>query len=450
MSDFRIEVKSDPDASGDEARPIRIVANDVVFTRLLREGDSDPDDVVLAPPSVLAWWLVDHWWRLRWESVPPQGHTERWRLAHDLTSVGAGFAWPRLSIWGEGARVELMQRSDREGVAGPVRFLTDALVFVSGSQFEAGVDAFLTVVADPHSELTSDARALQANVRALFEERGDSSIALWRRFEAQLGYDPDDAPDAVVESLLELASRFGHSAVGEAAQAAPGPDAAETLEYEMRAAKNSGVVCSLSDSVGAIGPHLPLRGRSPWREAEDAAKALRSASNVAGPLRNPKLAALLGISRRDAFKSRAPSSKTLAYGLRVRDHAHTTERVALRSLAPHDRRFELSRALGDAIWSRDEPLGPLAHTGTERQKFQRAFAQALLCPFDELFEYLAIESHDRSLSDEDISAAAYHFGVAKSVVLTLLVNKKIVPREILEGQRDSDTPLEMEPYVGAA
>jgi len=91
-----------------------------------------------------------------------------------------------------------------------------------------------------------------------------------------------------------------------------------------------------------------------------------------------------------------------------------------------DRRFEFARALGDAIWSQGEHLGPLTRAKSDRQKFQRAFAQSFLCPYDDLLSYIG---EDRS--DGALSAAARHFLVSERVVRTLLVNKNALARRRL-------------------
>ena len=72
-------------------------------------------------------------------------------------------------------------------------------------------------------------------------------------------------------------------------------------------------------------------------------------------------------------------------------------------------------------------MGPLTKTSTARQKFQRTFAQSLLCPFEDLKAYLETDHPD----EDDIAAAAVHFHVANRVVETVLVNKKLIERERL-------------------
>ena len=79
MSEFQIEIESaglaDQSGDADAPRGISIRANNIVLSKLLREGSNQADDYVAVPLARLAFWLLDHWWRLRWESIPPAGIT---------------------------------------------------------------------------------------------------------------------------------------------------------------------------------------------------------------------------------------------------------------------------------------------------------------------------------------------------------------------------------------
>jgi hypothetical protein len=67
----------------------------------------------------------------------------------------------------------------------------------------------------------------------------------------------------------------------------------------------------------------------------------------------------------------------------------------------------------------------MTSTKTGRQKFQRAFAQSLLCPYDDLLAYMNTEDP----IEDDISAAARHFHVSERVIQTTLVNKHRIDRQ---------------------
>ena len=201
MRDFEIDVRRTVDALPDAPADIAIGSGEIVFTRLLRQGANAPENHLEAPPAQLAFWLVNNWWRLRFECVPALGPTADWRLAHDLSAIG-GYAWPRLAISGEGNRIGLSSRSDPVGVVGPIRYLTDALTYVSAPAFETEADDFLEMVSAERSGITSDWAALRAQVEALGVERADPELRAWRRLEAQLAYDVDEAPEELVGVVL--------------------------------------------------------------------------------------------------------------------------------------------------------------------------------------------------------------------------------------------------------
>lgn len=426
MANFEINIGSGSVTSWDAPQPISLRSDDICFTQLLRDGSNTLDDYLYAPPVQLAFWLIDNWWRLRWEPVVSEQVLPEWRLAHELSAIGGGYIWPRLRIWGEDTRVGLASHGDDPlGMNFAMRYTTNALVFVSADQFETAVDQFLQQALEAHSE---DQVALQTQLDALKSERNDQDITTWRRLEAQLGYDADEAPDPLIETVLECIEKYGSSGVEEAIVAIRGEASIETLKEAISIAKQSRLTCDLQEAVIAAGsvekgPEVRI-----WKSAEDAALQVRCAlGDHKGPLRNTRLAELLKMSKED-FRARVSSTTKLSYGLRLRDDDQKRNIVALYARWPHDRRFELCRTLGDAIWSGSDALGPMTKAKTGRQKFQRSFAQSLLCPYDDLLAYMNTDDP----AEGDISAAARHFHVSERVIQTVLVNKHRIDRQRFE------------------
>lgn len=112
------------------------------------------------------------------------------------------------------------------------------------------------------------------------------------------------------------------------------------------------------------------------------------------------------------------------YGLRLRNEDGDGNLVSLCARWSQGRRFEMCRTLGDAIWSGNDTLGPMTRAKTGRQKFQRAFAQSLLCPYEDLLAYVDTDVP----SEDDVSAAARNFHVSERVIQTVLVNKGMIGR----------------------
>lgn len=408
----------------DDPVGIAIGSNDVVFTQLIRQGGNAPENHVLAPPGQLAFWIVDNWWRLMSECVPSTGQTAEWRLAHDMTSMGS-FAWPRLTIWGEGARIGLSSRSDPAGVVGPVRYLTDALVYVAVDDFELPALSFLSQVASEGANLASDWASLGEQLKALIDERTDLEVSAWRRLEAQLGYDVDGAPEALMTALAGFQAEYGAAAVTEAALANQGTEAAAVLEAEIEYANGHHWQCDLARTAAMVGEIRREPNEAPWEIGERAAALVRQIVGYpSGPLSNSSLGDILSV-RSAAFRSfKGTRPREQAYGLRLNTGRKRGEVVSLATNWSADRRFEFSRALGDAIWAHGEKLGPLTRAKSERQKFQRSFAQSLLCPYKDLMNYIGDDTTDGALS-----SAARHFLVSERLVRSLLVNKHDLTRE---------------------
>jgi hypothetical protein len=421
MSTFTIESHHRLDGDADDAQPLTIRLGETVFTRLIRPGHEKIEDSLEIPPGRLAYWMLDNWWRLRYECLPPKTLTPQWRLSHDMDSIGGGFAWPRLRIWGEGTRVGLSSKSDPEGVVGPVRFLTDALFFIAGDNFEGAIDKFLTYVADQKSGFGSDREALRTLVGALRSERSDPEITQWRRLEAQMGFDPDQAPEWLIREVGKFSVQYGSTGIEEAVQAHPGIDAAKVLTREIKVTSDSGWDCDFTSVIRLAGSPTFDEMLPPWRIAEEVAQRVRQSIGVtSGLIDDTALADLADVSPHALESVRGDQ---LEYGLRLGTRTPRSK-LSFHTRAATSRRFELGRAIGDAIWGQDV-IGPLASSKTARQKFQRSFAQNLLCPFHELMGFLQTSNP----TDDDMADAAQYFDVSEKVIRTTLMNNDVLERD---------------------
>jgi len=424
---FQIEIRPPTER---EPTGIAVRIGDQALTRVLRPGASEPSDYLYAPPELLALWIAENWWRLRWEPLPTEGPTEPWLQAHGFRSISNDYAWPDALIWGQDSRVVVSAKPDPVGVVGPVRFLSDIEeLLIAADAFEHGTDRFLKQWArDP---ARTDAPLLRA-IRILFEERDDPEVSAWRRLEARLGFDPDTVPDSLMKQLGELAKAFAETDVEEAASAAPGPRAADILQQGIAFAQSAnGLACDFAAARTLVARQalvvpqgIAMDGAIPWKSAETLASHLREQIGVVGPLPDARLRDLLEISS-DPFES--ASACNLAYAIRVR--TQSGDRVGLRSKWRVGRRIELARALGDLFYTDGDDasprhLGPIARSKTARQQFQRAFGASLLCPYSELQALLRTDPPE----SEDIAEAARHFDVSEQLVLSTLVNHQSLSR----------------------
>jgi len=416
-----------PAAGARDAARLSLLVGDHVLTQLADVRTGALRDHLRASAVTLAIWLADNWWRLRWESLPDgRRPSADWRLRHELTSAPGGTIWPPLMIYGTGARVVLSPVFGANQSNGPVRYLDLNVVHVlEGRDYEAGLDAFFEAVmgACAHAQ---DGAALKALVGQLGEERGDAELGAWRSLEARLGYDPDAAPEKLIEGLAALQDDLGDGAVEEAATAAPGAQAGAVLQKAIEASEASDIEVDVS--IGqAVDPEVLTPGVTPWRLGEDAARTVRKRIGLPpGPMLDDAYADLLRTPWSDV-KAASATARSLPYAARLQAK-DTTARVALQTRAAIDRRFELARMIGDEIWAKRDRFGIVSRAKTERQKFQRAFAQSLLCPFADLRHHIDLAGP----TEAQILNAAKVFDVRPSVIQTLLVNKGVLPRETLE------------------
>lgn len=421
-----------PVAEERDSAQMSIRVGDHILTQLADVRTNALRDYLRASAVTLALWFADNWWRLRWESLPDSRRPSAdWRLRHELTSAPGGTTWPPLMIYGTGARVVLSPIFGANLSSGPIRYLDlNVIHALDGRDYEIGLDGFFENVLNACAR-AQDSAALKLLVSELRNERRDPEQSSWRRLEARLGYDTDEAPSGLIEGLSELEDDLGESAIEEAATAAPGRDAGLILNKAVEASQASNIELDLS-----IAEEVPLDiftpGGIPWRLGEEAAWTLRERVGMPiGPISNVDLADLLRTSI-TTLKTASATAQRLPYAARL----HTNDRIsraALQTKWAIDRRFELARIVGDEIWARQDRFGVIGRAKTERQKFQRAFAQTLLCPFSDLRRHVSIDDP----TEEQIANAARVFDVRPSVVQTLLVNKGVLPRETLEDRLEA-------------
>ena len=330
MTDFEILIQNGSTESGADPRRISMRLGDACLTRLVRHGSHEPDDWLEAPPVPLAFWFIDNWWRIRWEPAPYADLNAEWRLAHHLSSVGAGYHWPNVSIWGEGSRVGFAVHADANNLQPSLKFVAQPrLNYVPSSTVEDAIDRFVGHVLE-HVGDASD--GLDAEYRQLQAERTDPTVATWRKLEAMLGFDPDDAPDGLVDGLETLTERYGSEPLQEAALAHQGERATEALNNCIEAAESSNVLIRAPLAFDTLDPIEVGRSslEPPWRLAVRAAKQLRHWLNVPpGPIRNTRLSEIVGTNVDSPSGPNGDQPSDIPYALRLREEPGSRARLAV-------------------------------------------------------------------------------------------------------------------------
>jgi hypothetical protein len=378
----------------------------------------------------LALWLADNWWRLRWE---PWHRSVDWKLSHVIAAAGGGFAWPDISIESDGVHVLFEARKTSDARGSPVRYIGDADVQISADAFETGVDEFIERVLARLSSTGVGETDLSLLWQHVISERSDSQLRACRRLEAMLGFDPGEAPEELMISLSGMSSEAGPDALDEVAAAAKA-DAPETLRDTLertRASENAIRVEFASEILRQFSDQASST-ELPWQRAKRAARLARDVWGIdPGPIANNVLSDVLSV-RRDFLEYTAANGLPIAAGLRT-NVATETVNIIMRAKVETGRRFEIMRLVADHIVaSAEDRLLPATKAKTDRQKFQRAFSQEFLLPFDELYHRLDQPRRgENEISDDDIDDVAREYIVSPLMVRTVLVNQGFLPREVL-------------------
>lgn len=374
----------------------------------------------------LALWLAGSWWRLRWETAVAAGRSPPldWRLSHELPASGMGFVWPALTFRSDGDAVRASMRPSAPTAFEPLRYIESFDCWLTGAEFERGVQVFVERVCARLAERGLAATPLQVLWGELDAERRDPEATQYRRLEAILGFDPDAADESTVDAFLALRGQAGDAARTELAYAAAGADPGGKLADIVKAAHAEGTRgrFEVPAKVAVQGGGALL----PWERGCRLADALRDTCGFASaPLSDGALAGLLGLTA-ERLHETGDARSAAPLGLAIRDDADA--RFVFHRRNALGRRFEAARLIADHLLApaADRWL-PATDADTARQKAQRAFAAQFLCPIGPLTAFL-----DGDYSDERLEDAAEHFRVSERAVRSLLVNNRLAGGELLE------------------
>ncbi len=412
-----------------------VTAND----RLLTEGvDTERREIRRGPYVAgypLAEWLAWNWWRIRWElGRPSAADSERgWDFAHRMSAIGGGYAWPDIAIFSDGVHSFLDSEPSRNPDTVLFRYFGPlGREAVPATELETAIDGFV------ESVLTRlEGRDLrETNLRRIWSdlktEREDPELARFRRLEAQLGCDPDEADQEAIHRHLRDAAALGEQALGEVAAdtAWHGRRRGDMMSADDIAAiaMRSGFDADPNDAVALDdAADRPRPGEAEaWRLGAYAARLLRDREDLDGrPVSDESLAGFAGTTGHAiAGKDRCSGGISFVF-----DREGGCSRVSLRSKWETGRRFELARLIGDRVvggWIgyAAERLFPATRAYSYRQKAQRSFAAELLSPFAAVDDML-----DGDYSGEKQNDVAAYFNVSPMTIRTQLVNHRCIDRE---------------------
>lgn len=418
---------------------LAVTAND----HLLTFGEDIAQKELRHGPHVsgypVAEWLAWNWWRLRWEISRPSDETAilRWDFAHRMSTIGEGYVWPNITISSDGVQSFLVSQSSRDPGTALFRYFgAPGRERVPATHLEAAIDGFLEDILDR----LEGAKVHESNLRRLWNdlktERADPELARFRRLEAQLGHEPDEADENEVRLHLADATELGEDASGEIAAdavlAGGGPQSMFRAGDLARMATQNGFDCDPKDAI-VLGDRtsIPQPGQvEAWSLGEQCAKGIRQQENLDGlPMDDRTLTDFAGTVSKAVAPATGPvDTIPISFALDGKNGPAPT-RIALRSRWSTGRRFDLARLIGDRMlwtWFRgsSEPLFPATRAFSYRQKMQRAFAAELLSPF-----MFVDDMMNGDYSEEKQNEVAEHFKVSPMTFQTQLVNHRRLDRD---------------------
>jgi hypothetical protein len=404
---------------------LKIVLGNTIVTRNEDEWAQTVREDVRLSAYPLALWFASSWWRLRWESLPLQAPSHSWRMAHELRAAGFGYVWPRILFASEGDHVQVWAAQSASDAKAPVRYLESAYSEISAREFERTIDEFVNGVLARLDAVAVARTSLHDLWKEVVEERHDHKCAFDRQLEAMLGFDPDESPETLLDTLKNLIPKAGASAIQEIAPVCATASPSKTLDSILIASAANSPRGRFAIRLDATRLDASLPS---WEQGRELAQQLRSRLSLNGsPVPDAKLSELIGLPPKVAIDgSRAGASPPL--GLAIRGGAREQEaKFVFRRRVRPSRRFEIARLICDhAIADESDRWLPATDGKTSRQRIQRAFAAEFLCPIDPLIDFLGGD-----FTSDSFDEAAEHFGVSAQAVKSQLVNQDILPSDFL-------------------
>ena len=382
-------------------------------------------DTVLVSAYPLAAWMVFSWWRLLYEPLPPAGTSPSvsWRMSHEITAANQGFIWPRVILASDTELMQIWSTISSAVDQQSVRYINslDQPLSINLFEFEQTATTFIESVIYRLNATEVVDTSLASLWKEVQEEFSDPDSTQYRRCEAELGFDPDECPEGLVEDALRLAEQMGNKTFSEVA-----PACSKNIS---EAKPLSATITDLIQEPGLDGTpevaiHCPVEQenqKAPWQRANEIASYLRDVIDVGKkPVANDKLYDLLGLHKSEYEAWSPPSRRPISIAVPLRKAGF---RFHLRKRHPVARRFELARFIGDYLLYSNHGESWLASTDlrTSRQKYQRVFAAEFLCPFKGLQDYL-----NGDYSESAIEDAAEYFSVSQQTVESILANNGLI------------------------
>jgi Zn-dependent peptidase ImmA (M78 family) len=412
---------------------LNLMRNQDIWSRTIQES-------VLVSAYPLAMWLASSWWRLHWEPLPAHGvpPSVDWRMAHEMGAANYGFVWPQIVFASDSEVMQVWAVPLRAGDGQSVRYLDglDMPASIALPDFQRTIGNFIVSVISRLDATDCHNTELSNLWQIIQEELSEPESTKYRRIEAEMGYDPDECPDELMNKAMKLGQEMGAAALSELAPIY-GKSASQTPLAAIEELAESGGMVGTPTVLPPPYAETAPQG-APWERAVATAGALRKMlGNLDRMMDTGKLSELLGLSETTVEEWSPVGHSKAAIAVRLQEHKF---KFIPRKKHPIGKRFELARLIGDYLLTTGTNGNWLTSTdlSTSRQKFQRAFAAEFLCPIAKLREFLQEDYSESAIED-----AAQHFQVSQRTVESLLVNNGLLPSTFVAGYVEDRLPYKL-------
>lgn len=407
----------------------KLAVNDVNLTQNRDLWSGKIQDRVFVSAYPLAMWMAASWWRLLYEPLPNSRTSPSldWRMTHELKSANCGFIWPKVIFASDTESIQIWASASNYGVQQSVSYINslEGRTSIDIVEFEKIAKKFIGSVINRLDSMGIPNTSLHGLWEEIQDELADTYSTKYRRFEAILGFDPDDCPSSIVEDVLSLAEDIGDDSLSELTSVLSNKVSEQKLlSSQLRdLMRGQGIDGEPDISAAELGLNSYVCSKQePWKKASDIASLLREKMDLeARPIRDSEIFDLLGITSSEYESFVSPSRCPVSIG--VPSNGRKIKFFA-RKKHPLAKRFELARFIGDYLLYGSMGSSWLTNTdsSTSRQKYQRAFAAEFLCPQKNLQEYM-----NGDYSESVIEDASDHFQVSERTIETVLANNKLIP-----------------------
>ena len=291
-------------------------------------------------------WFVANWWRLRWETF---ADTPAWRMAHHMAAAGGGFVWPDIVFASDGRDVQVSARPTAGAAFEPIICLTGGEVAIDAEAFERAVDRFVDLTVARLCTVGLEKAELVRAWREIQDERRDPDMSDYRRLEAISGFDPDEAPVALMDERLALARDWGTEAVEDVVAALP-PGATVDLRHVLESARRTTWPAVVPEAAGLSAMGSILDRAAPWTLGYRLADELRQRCGLGvDPIDNGRMAKLFGFPANTTTTDIAAQPVPIAF--RAAGSVDNLD-IHLSTSGLNARRFQFMRLIGGHLRAR--------------------------------------------------------------------------------------------------